>query len=80
MPSGTTAPAMATSSAHHDVSRLLVRISTSRLPKPLASTALAICSRAPDLASGATEFSRSRIRHSPPDYAPSPAPVRSIPA
>src|SRR6478735_8331166 len=58
MPSGTTAPAMATSSLHQEVSRLLVRISTSRLPKPFAPTAFAICSRAPDLASGATESSR----------------------
>src|ERR1700743_14485 len=64
MPSGTTAPAMATSSLHQDVSRLLVRTNTSRLPNPLASTAFATCSRAFALASGATESSRSRIRQS----------------
>ena len=55
MPSGTTAPAIATSSLHQDVSSALVRISTSRLPNPLACTACAICSRALALASGATE-------------------------
>src|SRR6201991_3939431 len=63
-PSGATAPAIAESSDHQEVSRLLVRIRISRLPKPLAWTAAAICSRAFDLASGATESSRSRIRQS----------------
>ncbi len=61
MPSGRAWPAMVTSSTHHGVSRLLTRISTSRLPKPLAATALAIWSRANALPSGATESSRSRM-------------------
>ena len=61
MPSGRALPAMATSSIHHGVSRLLVRIRISRLPNPLAAIACAIWSRASALASGATESSRSRI-------------------
>src|SRR5947208_3518694 len=61
MPSGLALPAMVMSSIHHGVSSALMRISTSRLPKPLAATAAAIWSRAMALASGATESSRSRM-------------------
>src|SRR6185436_4637102 len=61
MPSGLALPAMVTSSIHQGVSRLLTRISTSRLPNPPAAIALAIWSRATALASGATESSRSRM-------------------
>ena len=58
---GPALPAIAMSSIHHGVSRLLVRIQTSRLPNPLAAIACAIWSRASALASGATESSRSRM-------------------
>ncbi len=61
MPSGCALPAMPMSSTHQGVSSALMRIRTSRLPNPLAATALAICSRATALASGATESSRSRM-------------------
>src|SRR5204862_78417 len=58
MPTGRALPTMVTSSTHQGVSRLLTRISTSRLPNPPAAIALAIWLRAIALAYGATEFAQ----------------------
>ena len=59
--SGAAAAAAVRSSANHGVSKPLMRMNTSRGPKPPAFTAATTWSRAVALASGATASSRSRI-------------------
>src|SRR5215211_1641108 len=59
--SGAAAPAADRSSGPHSVSIPLMRMNTSRCPKPAAFTAATTWRRASTLASGATESSRSRM-------------------
>src|SRR5476649_1027748 len=61
MPSGPAWAAAVKSSTAQGVSSALMRMITSRRPKPPAFTALTTCARAASLAAGATASSRSRM-------------------